>query len=168
MREIPSKNYVIFAFVIIISIGIVAYCMRWYQMRTAIDKPQVMDGLVSEIKSEEIADYLLDNPNVIVYIAPSNQKSNQALEQELHDFIIKKELTNEFVYIDSRKMTTETYQQLEEQYLNDTLKNQSIDLSVTPNLWYFHEGKILDVMNTVSRKSSIHDVEYFLEKNGVY
>ena len=74
MREIPSKNYVIFAFVIIISIGIVAYCMRWYQMRTAIDKPQVMDGLVSEIKSEEIADYLLDNPNVIVYIAPSNQK----------------------------------------------------------------------------------------------
>ena len=113
MREIPSKNYVIFAFVIIISIGIVAYCMRWYQMRAAIDKPQVMDGLVSEIKSEEIADYLLDNPNVIVYIAPSNQKSNQALEQELHDFIIKKELTNEFVYIDSRKMTTETYQQLE-------------------------------------------------------
>ena len=61
-----------------------------------------------------------------------------------------------------------TFLNIEEQYLNDTLKNQSIDLSVTPNLWYFHEGKILDAMNTVSRKSSIHDVEYLLEKNGVY
>ena len=67
MREIPSKNYVIFAFVIIISIGIVAYCMRWYQMRAAIDKPQVMDGLVSEIKVKLIIVIYLMKKLLIIY-----------------------------------------------------------------------------------------------------
>ncbi len=169
MREIPKKNYIIFALVIIISLGIVIYCMRWYQMSQSVDKSNVMDGLVSELKSDELSSYLLDNPNVIVYLAPSDSHENRNLEDKLHDLIIRKELTSEFIYLDSSLITdTSIYDDYEEKYLSDTLKNQSIDLSVTPNLWYFHDGKIMDVMNTVSRASSIQDVEYFLEKNGVY
>ena len=169
MREIPKKNYVIFAFVIIISLGIIVYCMRWYQMSQSAGKSNIMDGVVSELKSDELSSYLLDNPNVIVYLAPSDSDENKSLENELQDFIVGKNLTNEFIYLDSSLITDgRIYDDYEEKYLSETLKNQSIDLSVTPNLWYFHDGMITDVMNTVSRTSSIQDVEYFLEKNGVY
>lgn len=169
MREIPKKNYVVFAFVIIISLGIIVYCMRWYQMSQSADKSNIMNGVVSELKSDELSSYLLDNPNVIVYLAPSDSDENKSLENELQDFIVGKNLTNEFIYLDSSLITDgRIYDDYEEKYLSETLKNQSIDLSVTPNLWYFHDGMITDVMNTVSRTSSIQDVEYFLEKNGVY
>lgn len=169
MREIPKKNYIIFALVIIVSLGIVAYCVRWYQMSQSVENSNVMDGVVSELKSDELSSYLLDNPNVIVYLAPSDSTENKSLEDELHDLIIRKELTNEFVYLDSSMITDSSiYDDYEDKYLSDTLKNQSIDLSVTPNLWYFRDGKIMDVMNTVSRVSSIQDVEHFLDKNGVY
>ncbi len=169
MREIPKKNYIIFALVIIVSLGIVAYCVRWYQMSQSVEKSNVMDGVVSELKSDELSSYLLDNPNVIVYLAPSDSTENKSLEDKLHDLIIRKELTNEFIYLDSSMITDSSiYDDYEDKYLSDTLKNQSIDLSVTPNLWYFRDGKIMDVMNTVSRVSSIQDVEHFLDKNGVY
>ena len=169
MREIPKKNYIIFAFVIVVSIGIILYCMRWYTMSQSVDKSNVMDGVVSELKSDELSSYLLDNPNVIVYLAPSDSDENKSLEDELQNLIVSKNLTNEFIYLDSSLITdNRIYEDYGERYFSETLKNQSIDLSVTPNLWYFHDGKITDVMNTVSRKSSIQDVEYFLEKNGVY
>ena len=169
MREIPKKNYIIFAFVIVVSIGIILYCMRWYTMSQSVDKSNVMDGVVSELKSDELSSYLLDNPNVIVYLAPSDSDENKSLEDELQNLIVSKNLTNEFIYLDSSLITdNRIYEDYGERYLSETLKNQSIDLSVTPNLWYFRDGKITDVMNTVSRKSSIQDVEYFLEKNGVY
>lgn len=169
MREIPKKNYIIFAIVIVLSLGVVAYCVNWYRMSQTLEESKVMNGVVSEIKSDELSSYLLDNPNVIVYIAPSNGTINLDFENALHDFIIKEELTDEFIYLDSSMITnSQVYRDYEDQYLSDTLKKQSIDLSVTPNLWYFHDGQILDVMNTVSRVSSIQDAKYFLEKNGVY
>ena len=138
-------------------------------MSQSVDKSNVMDVVVSELKSDELSSYLLDNPNVIVYLAPSDSDENKSLEDELQNLIVSKNLTNEFIYLDSGLITDNSiYEDYGERYLSETLKNQSIDLSVTPNLWYFHDGKITDVMNTVSRKSSIQDVEYFLEKNGVY
>ena len=101
MREIPKKNYIIFAFVIVVSIGIILYCMRWYTMSQSVDKSNVMDGVVSELKSDELSSYLLDNPNVIVYLAPSDSDENKSLEDELQNLIVSKNLTNEFIYLDS-------------------------------------------------------------------
>ena len=82
MREIPKKNYVIFAVVIVISLFIVGYFVRWYQMTNGREETTMMDGVVSEVRYDELTSYLQDNPNVIVYIAPNIQGSNITLENE--------------------------------------------------------------------------------------
>lgn len=169
MRKIPKKNYVIFAVVIIVSLFLVGYFVRWYQMTNGREEPIMMDGVVSEVRYDELTSYLQDNPNVIVYIAPNIQGSNIALENDLKKYIVNHNLADEFIYLDSNKIQdSQIYNDFEDDYLSDELKRQSVDLSVTPNLWYFRDGVIVDVMNTVSRTTSIQDVEHFLEENEAY
>ncbi|MBS7020967.1 MAG: hypothetical protein KH135_03750 [Firmicutes bacterium] len=168
MREIPKKNYFIFGCVILVSVLIVLYLMSWYQKTQPEDTYTIMGEVVSEVRSDEMSSYLQDNPNTIIYVAPSNVDDYVSLEKEFKKLIVKKELTNEVVYLDSSQVSENFYQEFANHYLNEELKKKNIDLSVIPNLIFIKEGKIVDTMNTVSRDTKIEDVEQFLEKNGAY
>lgn len=168
MREIPKKNYFIFICVLFVSVGIVLYLMSWYKKTQPVDSFTIMGETVSEVRSDELSSYLQDNPNTIIYVAPSDVDDFTNLEKEFKQLIIKKELTNEVVYLDSSQVSKDFYKEFADKYLSDELKKQSTDLSVIPNLIYIKDGKIVDTMNALKKETKIQDIEQFLEKNGVY
>lgn len=168
MREIPKKNYFIFICVLFVSVGIVLYLMSWYEKTQPVDSFTIMGETVSEVRSDELSSYLQDNPNTIIYVAPSDVDDFINLEKEFKKLIVKKELTNEVVYLDSSQVSKDFYKEFADKYLSDALKKQNTDLSVIPNLIYIKDGKIVDTMNALKKETKIQDIEQFLKKNGVY
>lgn len=146
-REIPKKNYII---LIILSIGtilLVFYLNNIYKERLEYNNQNsnVMSFL-SEIKEEELNNYILDNHDTIIYISSSINNENKKFESELKNYINKKNLSKDIIYLDSSNLSDSFYNNLKNNYLSDGLKKQNIQLNITPNIIIIKEEKIVNVL----------------------
>jgi len=72
MREIPKKNYIILAVLVVVTIAVTLISASIYKSSTK----QVSEiyKYLNKITPEEFEGYLVENPDVIVYISDRYQK----------------------------------------------------------------------------------------------
>lgn len=168
-RKIPTKNYYLLALLTILTVLILCYLVNWYQARQKYELTNSsVAEIVSEVKREELSNYLLDNPNAVVYFTSFQDQNIKSFEKELKKYILKYELTNEIVVVDTDKIeSNEFYTSFANQYFNDELKTKNINLKFLPNMIIVKEGKVSDVLITYDADMTMNEVTHFLKKNGV-
>lgn len=168
-RVVPVKNYYILAIITIITIGLVFYLANWYRI-SQDNKPgeTVLSGTVSEVKASELSNYLLDNPNKVVYFASSKDETNDDFEKELKKYLLKEEISDEFIYLDTSEVEDASfYNDFVDKYYDKELKNKNIALDYFPNMILVKEGKVKDVLIKYDTDIEIDDVKDFLNKHEV-
>ena len=168
-KEIPKKNYFILILLSIGTILLVFYLSNVYKERVEYkNQNNNIMNFLSEIKEEELNNYILDNHDTIIYISSSLSDANKKFEYDLKKFIDKNDLNKDIVYLDSSNLSDSFYDNLRNNYLSNELKKQNITLNNIPNIIIIKEEKIVNVLyKTLTNKLDSDKAEEFIEKNWI-
>ena len=154
-RKIPVKNYFILAIVVLLTVVLAFYMRDWYNTsKEYYAQNSVMTKVVREIKSEEIANFTLENQKFILYVSSGQNVELKNFENDLKDLIKRMDLSEEVLYMNLDGVDTNTfYNSLKNQFaVNTRVKNQ-ISINSSSSMYVFTDGKITTLLNNVNNYS---------------
>lgn len=168
-REIPQKNYYILGAVIITAIALTFYWATWYNTAKEYRmNNSVMPTVIGELTIEELDNYLLENPEIMIYMASSKDDDIKDFEDDFKELLIKENLKNDFIYVDTSKIENqEFYQSFATKYYSENLKKKKESIDIIPNIVFMEDGKVTDIMYFYEKEITKKDLEIFLKKHGV-
>ena len=94
-KEIPFKNYIILAVILIFTILLVVYLFNWQSIyqKNKLQEP-ILDKYLMVINYNELDDYLVENKEAIVYVSVLNDEKIRMFENKFKNLIIKNDLNN--------------------------------------------------------------------------
>lgn len=155
-KEIPFKNYIILAVILIFTILLVVYLFNWqsvYQKNKL--QETILDKYLMVINYNELDDYLVENKEAIVYVSVLNDEKIRMFENKFKNIIIKNDLNNKILYLN---LTNESVE-INKKYLSN--------LSEVPTLIIFDEGKVVESYSIKDNNYDIKAFERFLEKEEI-
>lgn len=173
MKKIPRNNYVVAAIISILTFVIVGYFAFWYtETKEYSDDNSVMTGYLLEIGEESLMDnlnnYLLDNPNTVLYMTYGSNITVRNFEVEFKQFINDNNIKQSFIYIDLNKVEDKKFiLEFKNNFFIEQLKNKNIEVEKQPNLFIFKEGKIHSMLYYTTQAIHMSDVKIFLENEGI-
>lgn len=162
MKKIPLKNYIILGIILAMStiiVLIINNCLL--SINDQKKEKTIITQIIHEITPNDFDNYILENPNFVIYMASKDNCTNISFEKNLKKFLIDNDLETEFIFINLDEMTNETYIKFIQKYYNGTnvpTFNNSIIV--------IENQKIRDILN--GDKLKIKEVKKFLKDNGVY
>lgn len=156
-REIPKKNYVIVVIMAIVVIALVFYLAKLYTNATLNKNSSVISNYLSNVTLEEMDNYLLENPDIIVYWADREDLTNEKFEKQLKKYIVKNNLQKYFVFVDIKDIDVKEIESISNKYLSKKIKN--VNLETKPSLLIIEDSKIVEVVYTYEQ-----DMKYLREK----
>jgi len=159
-RRIPLKNYIILLAISLITILLVFYLRSWYNTsKQYYQNNSIMSEYLSELKSDEINSYIIDNPDVVIYYASAKDTTIKSFEKEFKRLMEEYEINHSIIYIDSSKEENNNIVSK----LNG-ISNKKMDTLNIPNLIYIKEGKVNKILYSTETKINKRDVQNFLIK----
>lgn len=155
-KEIPFKNYIILAVILIFTILLVVYLFNWQSVyqKNKLQEP-ILDKYLMVINYNELDDYLVENKEAIVYVSVLNDEKIRMFENKFKNIIIKNDLNNKILYLN---LTNESVE-INKKYLSN--------LSEVPMLIIFDEGKVVESYSIKDNNYDIKAFERFLEKEEI-
>ena len=159
LRKIPMKNYIILGGVILVTILILYYFYMWVDVykESKINIP-IIDKYMTVINYNELDNYLVENPDTIVYVSVLEDETIREFEKELKDKYRNNEIKNDVLYMNitndlgSKSVKNEM---VSKYYLN------SLNITDVPCVLVFNDG----VLNSIY---SVKDNDYNIDKFVIY
>ena len=158
MKRIPLKNYFILGIILASSIFIVLYINKLYLSTKNNDN--ILNGFIKEIKTQEIDNYIIENPNFIIYLGYKNN-DNKSFEKKYKKLVTKYDLQRDIVFIDINQFNDVAFNEFCNKYAGELLNKDS-------SLIIIDNQKVIDVLDITKENSDIELVKMFFKKNGVY
>ena len=100
-KNIPLKNYIILAVVLILSIILVIYFYMWYNAYEESKlNTMIMDKYLQVINYNELNNYLVENKDAVIYSSVLEDQKIRDFEKKFKNIIIKNSLNNDILYLD--------------------------------------------------------------------
>ena len=124
MKRIPFKNYVIAILIVGVTFVITILGRQFYLNQKELSRTNINLNL-SEIKVEELDNYIVDNHDVMIYIVDSAD-INKKIENNLNKIISKNNYNKDIVYFDLNKINKVYYNNFLKKYNLSSLDNNSL------------------------------------------
>lgn len=162
LRKIPIKNYIIIIVIFIVSISFAMFLRNWYNSYQDYQKTiPVLNGVVSEVRYNEIDNYIVDNQNVIIYIGVATDDNCRKLEKGLKKIIEKRHLKEKIVYFN---ITDVSDKELLLKEFNDKYALED-KIYTYPAIILIENGKVVDFKSkNASQDLLISDVEQLFDE----
>ena len=100
-RVIPFKNYIILLVIIVVSLLLVRYFYMWFDAYndTKLNMP-ILDKYMEVINYNELDNYLIENPNTIIYVSVLENSEIRDFEKKLKDVFKNGGIEKEVLYLD--------------------------------------------------------------------
>lgn len=162
-KIIPVKNYVILFIIIIITLLLCSYFSSWYQTNEEANmKKGIMSENLMQIKIEELDNYVLENPNKIIYLSSSNDETIKTYENKIYDYISDNNLIELFIYIDTSDIEIEKLVSILKK--NSVIKD-NVDYSISPNIYIVKDGKITEALYYQKENINSKDAIKYISEN---
>ena len=160
IRNIPKKNYIILGIIIIVTMIIVNYFYMWYQVyeESKLNKP-IMNKYMQVINLNELDDYLVENPNTIIYVSVLENKNIREFEKLFKRELKKKNIKREMLYLDI------TNDIKDEEKMKSVKKKYSIDsvsIEDVPVVIVVDNGKLSQIYSISQNNYDIKNFENFI------
>ena len=166
VKKVPTKNYIIVAIIFAISIGLIFFFRNWYVSYQEYEKTiPILNGVISEVRYNEVYNYIDDNQSVIIYIGVADDKDCREIDVELKKLIEKKHLKEKIVYFNITDVKNKDL------LLKEFNNKYAIDerINTYPAIVLFEEGKIIDFRSKIANKNlSINDVKLLFDEYDIY
>ena len=147
-KGIPVKSYVIYGVIVVITLLIVFYLNEWYKAYKVNElNESYIAKYVNEVNYDEFNNYVLENPDGIIYIGITNCEECINVEKKLYDVVNKNGLKDQLIFLNLTSVSRNN------NYLND-VKNKYYSENVTtpleslPAIAVFKDRKIVDILVT--------------------
>ena len=155
LRVIPKKNYFILGVVLLLTVLAVYYFYMWNKAynESKINEP-VLDKYMTVINYNELEDYLIENPDTIIYTSILEDKDIRSFENRFKNYIRNDKLDHDVLYMD---ITSEIKSNNKK---TDMMKKYSVEYANIldiPNVMVFEYGKLKMIQN-------IQDNDYDVKK----
>lgn len=164
-KNIPIKNYVLLAVVLILTISLVIYFYMWHSAYEENKlNTMIMDKYLQVINYNELNNYLIENKDSVIYSSVLEDQEIRNFEKKFKTIISKNSLNNQILYLDlteELKDSNITKEIKETYYLNDK------DITNTPSIIIFRDGKINSIYNIKEDNYDIDKLANYLEKEDI-
>ncbi len=166
-KKIPTKNYIILAVIVVLTILAVFYARSWYNTTKEYNaNNSTMLSVISEINKDEINNYTLENPKFILYASSGQNGTIKSFEKDFKKYMVDNNLANNMIYINTDSLDFEAFsKQLKDYAIDDNIKNR-IDINENVSLFIFENGKLTNVIINAERLS-IKQIDVLLKKYGM-
>ncbi len=159
MRKVPLKNYILLFILVGITVFLTYYCCDLYNKHHKKSYSSTFSTFITEIKEDDIENYVLENPNVVLYISDKTDETLESSEKKMKNFLTEKNVYSYFVYINVSKELDNKLENFQENY------NVNLDFQDIPILIAFQDGELKEVYSQKEwDASSLND---FLTRNEV-
>lgn len=158
-------NYIILFVIILLSVGIVLYLCRWYEVYDEYEKeiPVIRDSLL-EITNEDLEHYILDNPTAVIYMCTASSESCRSFEKDFVKLIQKEELGDKIIYLNLSNVD-------QEQFVKEFNEKYPYKVELTTNypaFVIFEDGKVHSMLQgKENKKLTVSKVNQFLDLNKI-
>lgn len=145
-KQIPSKNYIILAVIVVITILVVFYARNWYiTTREYNEDNSPMLKVVSEINLDEINNYAAENPKFILYTSSGLNTDIKRFESKFKNYTVDKGLSQNILYVNTADTDLEYLNNQLKKYATANTKNK-ISTSENVNMYIFENKQITHVI----------------------
>ena len=156
-KKIPTKNYVIFSVVVIVTIILTFYVGIWiktYKENKLSVSP--LSGVVEEVNINELKETFTEMNDIVLYVGYTNNKKVYDMEESILKYIKDKDIVNKFVYVNvTDYMKDDEYIDI----LKSTFTEIKDEIESAPLLIYMQNGKAIKVVNSKEGRLYTSDVE---------
>jgi len=166
LRKVPFKNYLILLLVCIITISLFAGGSVVYRK---IDKRKYevsrLEGIVPEISPENLDNYTVENDFFYLYIGSTDDYSSHAVENEIIDYLKKKDIKKDLVRLNVKKINN--YNEFVKTFNAKYSKYDYTKLETYPAFIIMKDGKVLNlVQKTSEARLAIGNIDTLLDEYG--
>lgn len=165
MKTIPIKNYIILAVLLVFSIAVILYLCNLYLVYDEHQKETpVIRGTLSEITSDELEHYVMENPTTVIYMCTAEDTKCRNYEKDLKKLIHQKDLQETIVYLNLSALN-------QAEFVNNFNSKYPYKISLSteyPALVVFEEGKVSNLLQGNSEeKLTITKTKQFIDINNI-
>ena len=135
---------------------------NWYIMTKEYNSDNSpMLKSINEINSNEISNYVLENPRFILYTSSGLNKNIKGFESKFKGYVLNKNLKDYMIYINTADTDIEDLKNILNNYTNEEL-----DINDSVNMYIFENGKIVKII-TKAENQDTKSIEQVFKKYGV-
>ena len=165
-KIIPTKNYVIAFFIVVISIIItLLLCNHYMDKKEYEDSQNIRMNFLDKIDVSNIDTYLVENHDKMIYLSNSEDTELEEYEKQLKKMIITMEYEKDIVYFDIKNVNEQFYSDFKNKYFSDDLKN--INFDIFPNLIIVENGVVTDILYKEKKDLRASDLIRFVNRKMV-
>ena len=160
LRIIPKKNYFILGIILVISILLVNYMYMWSltYKETKLNIP-ILDKYMEVINYNELDDYLVENPNTIIYVSVLENSEIRDFEKKFKLLFKNNILDKEILYMDVSNdiIDDNIKKQMDSKYLVNLVK-----MSDVPTILVFENGLLKSIYSVSQNDYDVDRVKLFI------
>ena len=165
-KEIPRRNYIICALIVVFVIILTLLLRNWYNLNQDLKKKStIMSEFLVSVNEEEFSNYIVENNNVIIYLASGKDETLESFENEFKNLLIDNNIKEQIVFIDLNQIDDNFFKTIKNNYFIENLNN--VNLDKFPNLLIMENGRINAILYNKKTSINIDDVREFFYNRGV-
>lgn len=163
LRVIPKKNYFILGVVILVTLCLVYYFYLWFNVynESKLNMP-ILNKYMEVINYNEMGDYVIENPNTIVYVSVLEDIDIREFEKKIKNSYKKDKIVNEVLYMD---LTKDIKKKSVIKEINRMYSIDSLSMVDVPCVVVFEDGIVSSIYSVKDNDYSIDKFESFV--NGI-
>lgn len=163
-RAVPKKNYIILTIIIVLTIMLTYYFYMWINAynENKINKP-ILDKYMEVINYNELDNYIIENPNSIIYVSVLEDEKIRNFEKKLKNVLKNKELDSVILYLD---ITDDIKDKNVKKDMIDKFSINSISIEDVPCVLVIKDGKLNSIYSVASNDYSVDKFESFIDSVG--
>ena len=163
LRIIPLRNYIILGIVLLISILVIYYFYMWVNVynETKLNSP-ILNEYMDGINYNELDDYLVENPNTIIYVSVLGDREIRSFEAKLKRAIKNNQIDSDILYMD---ITNELKNESIKMELNKKYSLNSLSIIKVPSVMVFDNGNLKYIYSVSESGYDIGKLKLFI--NGI-
>ena len=161
LRKIPLKNYLILGVIILVTILIIYYFYAWYDAykETKLNM-RILDKYMEVINYNELDNYLIENPNTVLYVSVLENEKIREFEKEFKKSLKNHEINQTVLYMDITNDVKDS------KIKDELLVKYGISYNNLPVILVLNNGSLTRNMSISDNNYDIKIIEEFINSVG--
>lgn len=152
-RKIPTRNYLIVIVIILVTILLALSISNYFRKKIEYQNQTNITSYLSEIKIEELDNFLTENHDVMIYLVDSNNST------KLQKIILNYNYNKDMVVLNTSSDSESIFNLLKEKYSNPNQNSKYM----TNSILIIKEGKIVAVFEI--NDDNVKNMRTFIDTN---
>ena len=162
LRVVPFKNYIFLCVVLVVSFLLIYYFYNWtVAYNESILTKSLLDQYMEVINYNELDDYLVENPDSIIYVSVLENIEIRDFEKKFKSSLKSNEINRSLLYMD---ITNEIKNDDTVANMNSKYSVGSLRMSNVPCIMVVDDGKVKEIYQISDNDYDVSKVVAFLNE----